>query len=108
MDQKEADNYIREISGCRPSFPFGKHLAVYEVEEIAFAIIEDKKQPLRISLRCEPRLSRLLREKYDEVMTGYKLNKNKWITVVVSGQLNQDELKDLIRHSYQLAGGKLS
>ena len=102
MNQEEVSKYIEKLSGSSLSYPFGKHLAVYEIDEKPFAMIEDGKEPLRISLRCESRLSRLLQEKYDEVMPGHKLNQSKWITVVVSGQLNSDEIKDLIRHSYLL------
>jgi predicted DNA-binding protein (MmcQ/YjbR family) len=102
MDQKAAEEYIKELSGSLPSYPFGKDIAVYETYDLPFAMIENGKVPLRISLRCEGRLARLLKEKYDEVMPGHKLNKKKWITVVATGQLNEDEVKDLIRHSYLL------
>jgi predicted DNA-binding protein (MmcQ/YjbR family) len=102
MDQKAVDKYIKELSGSKLSYPHGKQLAVYDYKDLPFAMIENKKVPLRISLRCEIRLAKLLNEKYDEVMPGHKLHKNKWITVVSTGQLNEDELKDLIRHSYLL------
>ena len=102
MDQEEVDKYIKELSGSSSSYPHGKHLAVYEINERPFAMIEDGKEPLRISLRCERRLSRILKEQYDEVMPGYKLNKAKWITVVTTGQLDPEEVKDLIRHSFLL------
>jgi|SRR5665213_2244336 len=102
MDQKKVDKYIKELSGSTSSYPHGKHLAVYEVNERPFAMIEDKKVPLRISLRCEPRLAKILKEQYEEVMPGYKLHKGKWITVVATGQLDDEEIKDLIRHSYLL------
>jgi predicted DNA-binding protein (MmcQ/YjbR family) len=39
-------------------------------------------------------------------MPGYHLNKKHWNTIVLSGQLSWDEVKDLILHSYQLVIGK--
>jgi predicted DNA-binding protein (MmcQ/YjbR family) len=35
-------------------------------------------------------------------MPGYHLNKKHWNTIVLTGQLSWDEIKDLIRHSYDL------
>jgi len=47
-------------------------------------------------------LAETLRAKYDTVMPGYHLNKKHWNTIVLTGQLSRDEIKDLINHSYQL------
>lgn len=103
MNQREIEAYILNLEGAKKSYPFEKNLAVFSVNEENFAIIEEKKKPLRVSLRCEKKLAALLIERYDEVMPGHKLNKNKWITAVLSGQLSSDEILDLVRHSYLLA-----
>lgn len=70
-----------------------------------FALIQEGKQPVRISLKCDPELSKILREKYEEVMEGYHLNKKHWNTIVLSGQLSWEEIQALIRHSYDLVVG---
>ena len=67
-----------------------------------FALIMEGKKPVRISLKCDPQLAETLRAKYDTVMPGYHLNKKHWNTFVLTGQLNDQEIKDLIRHSYDL------
>ena len=67
-----------------------------------FALIQEGKDPVRISLKCDPELSKVLREKYEEVQEGYHLNKKHWNTIVLSGQLSWDDIKGLIRHSYDL------
>jgi predicted DNA-binding protein (MmcQ/YjbR family) len=67
-----------------------------------FALIEEGRQPLRISLKCDPLLAETLRDRYDSVMPGYHLNKKHWNTVVLTGQLSWEDVQDLIRHSYQL------
>jgi predicted DNA-binding protein (MmcQ/YjbR family) len=71
-----------------------------------FALIPEGKSPISISLKCDPKLAEVLREKYESVMPGYHLNKKHWNTIVLSGQLSWDEVKDLILHSYQLVIGK--
>lgn len=83
-------------------YPFGEDVAVYKVSGKMFALITEGKDPLQLSLKCDPNLSEVLREKYDEVMPGYHLNKKHWNTIVVSGQVPWDEIQDLIRLSYRL------
>lgn len=67
-----------------------------------FAIISEKSSPLRISLKCDPLLAQTLREKYESVLPGYHLNKKHWNTIILSGQLEREEVIDLINHSYDL------
>ena len=59
-------------------------------------------KPLRVSLKCDPQLAEILREKYETVVPGYHLNKKHWNTIICSGQLSDDEIKDLARLSYDL------
>lgn len=83
-------------------YPFGEDVAVYKVEGKMFALIPEKKTPVSISLKCDPQLAEVLREKYETVMPGYHLNKKHWNTIVLSGQLPWEEVQGLIRHSYEL------
>ncbi|OGL26379.1 hypothetical protein A3E49_02035 [Candidatus Saccharibacteria bacterium RIFCSPHIGHO2_12_FULL_49_19] len=86
-------------------YPFGENTAVYKVKDRMFALISEKSDPLRISLKCDPVLAETLRQKYESVMPGYHLNKKHWNTVVLSGQLSWPQIQDLIKHSYGLVAG---
>ena len=90
-------------------YPFGEGVAAYKVGDAGtpsagkmFALIAEGKTPLNLSLKCDPQLAVVLREKYETVLPGYHLNKKHWNTLVLSGQLSPDEVKGFIRHSYQL------
>lgn len=86
-------------------YPFGEDVAVYKVGDEKgkmFALIQEGAKPVRLSLKCDPTLAELLREKYETVLPGYHLNKKHWNTIICSGQVPDDELRDLIRHSYEL------
>lgn len=111
MNHKQAEEFILSLGYTWLDYPFGEATAVYKYgpkpEGKIFAIIAEGKQPLNISLKCDPVLANNLREKYETVLPGYHLNKKHWNTIVCSGQLDDDEIYDLIRHSYQLVGGKL-
>jgi predicted DNA-binding protein (MmcQ/YjbR family) len=102
MDKKTVEDYILSMPNARLDYPFGEDVAVYKIGDKMFALMNEGKGPVRLSLKCDPRLSLVLRERYETVMAGYHLNKKHWNTLVLSGQLTWDEVQDLIRHSYNL------
>src|SRR5579871_5970998 len=102
MDHKTVEDYILSMPNARLDYPFGKEVAVYKAGEKMFALITEGKSPVQLSLKADPELAKLLRDKYDEVMPGYHLNKKHWNTIVLTGQLSWPEIQDLIRHSYDL------
>ena len=106
MNHKMVEEYVLSMPNAKLDYPFGEGVAVYKVNDKMFALIAEGKNPVRISLKCDPTLSKVLREKYTEVMEGYHLNKKHWNTIVLSGQLAWPEIQDLIRHSYDLVAGK--
>lgn len=108
MDHKTVEDYILEMPNSARSYPFGEKVAVYKIDDKMFALIAEGSEPLRISLKCDPQLSKLLREKYETVMPGYHLNKKHWNTVILSGQLPWEEIQGLILLSYNLVTGKHS
>jgi len=105
MNHKTVEDYILDMPNARLDYPFGEGVAVYKVGDKMFALIDEDKTPLRLSLKGDPQLSEVLRDKYDEVMPGYHLSKKHWNTLVLTGQLPWEEVQALIRHSYQLVNG---
>ena len=105
MNHKAVEDYILSMPGAKLEYPFGEGVAVYKARDKMFALISEGKDPVNLSLKCDPQLAQLLREKYVTVMPGYHLNKKHWNTMVLSGELPWDEVKPLILHSYQLVTG---
>lgn len=110
MTRKETEDYILSMPNAKLDFPFGEEVAVYKVpvgeDEKMFALIPEGVEPIRLSLKCDPQLAKVLRERYESVMEGYHLNKKHWNTILLTGQLEDSEIEDLIRHSYQLVLGE--
>jgi predicted DNA-binding protein (MmcQ/YjbR family) len=106
MTHKEVEEYILSMPNAWLDYPFGKEVAVYKVgphdDGKMFSLIAEGSNPVRVSLKCDPTLAEHLREKYESVLPGYHLNKKHWNTIIVTGQLSEPELKDLIKHSYDL------
>ena len=105
VSHKELEDYILSMPNSHLDYPFGENTGVYKVGDKMFALISEKSDPLQLSLKCDPILAESLRAKYETVMPGYHLNKKHWNTILLTGQLSWDDVKDLIRHSYNLVTG---
>lgn len=112
MTHKELHDYLLTFPNARLDFPFGEKASVYKIghEETGggkmFAIIQDDSKPLQISLKCDPQLAERLREIYETVLPGYHLSKKHWNTILMTGQVPEDELRSLIQLSYRLVSGE--
>jgi len=113
MTHKELEEYLLSFPNTWLDYPFGEGTSVYKVGEKSknegklFAIIADSSKPLRVSLKCDSLLAETLREKYESVVPGYHLNKKHWNTIICTGQLSDDEIKDLVRLSYDLVAASV-
>lgn len=102
MTHKQVEEYLLSLPNVKLDYPFGEDVAVYKVKDKMFALVAEKSDPVRLSLKCDPVLAETLRDKYETVMPGYHLNKKHWNTILLTGQLEWNDIKDLIRHSYDL------
>lgn len=105
MTHKQVEDYILSMPNARLDYPFGEGVAVYKVQDKMFALITEGEEPVQISLKGDPQLNVILREKYETIMPGYHLNKKHWNTMVLTGQLPWEEIQGFIRHSYDLVMG---
>lgn len=109
MTHKELHEYLLSFPNVWLDFPFGEDTSVYKIglKENGggkmFALVADQSKPLRVSLKCDPLLAEKLREVYETVLPGYHLNKRHWNTIILSGQVPDDELRSMITLSYNLA-----
>jgi predicted DNA-binding protein (MmcQ/YjbR family) len=88
--------------GAVEEFPFGPETSVFKVGGKIFALSALKRDPLEVSVKCEPELAVQLRETYPAVRPGYHLNKRHWNTVTLDGTLDDRLVSDLIEDSYDL------
>jgi len=108
MTHEDLHDYLMSFENVWLDFPFGEGISVYKVghKETGggkmFAIVRDTAKPLQVSLKCDPVLAEKLRDTYESVLPGYHLNKKHWNTILMTGQVPEDELRSLIHVSYQL------
>ena len=112
MTAKQLHDYLLTFPDARLDFPFGETTSVYKIgfEETGggkmFALVQDDSQPLRVSLKCDPQLAERLREVYETVLPGYHLSKKHWNTILLTGQVPDDEFRSLVQLSYRLVSGQ--
>lgn len=99
MDRNELRAYCLSQKGAVEDFPFGDDVAVFKVMNKVFALLPVGGTP-HISLKCDPDLAVMLRETYPTVSPGYHLNKKHWNTIDVDGSIPDDEIEEMIEHSY--------
>ena len=92
--------YIAKLDGV--SSREEKGWQIFEREGKIFLCIEKGKTPLRLELRCDRKLGKTLQERYESVMESRSLGRN-GIEIICSGQLTDEEILDLIRHSFEIS-----
>jgi predicted DNA-binding protein (MmcQ/YjbR family) len=83
-------------------YPFGDGVAVFKVGGQMFALVSLEASPGTVNLKCDPDLALELRARYAAVRPGYHQNKRHWNTVDLDGSVDDDELREMIDHSYEL------
>ena len=99
LDRNELRAYCLSQKSAVEDFPFGDDVAVFKVMNKVFALLPVGGTP-QISLKCDPTLAMMLRETYPTITPGYHLNKKHWNTVEVDGSIPDDEITEMIEHSY--------
>lgn len=107
MDRDTLTAYLLEKPGAAEEYPFGEEAAVFKVARKMFALCMLPADPLRVNLKCDPEWAEVLRDRYEAIIPGYHMNKRHWNTVILDGSVPDEELLDLVDHSYELVVAKL-
>ena len=102
MDLEMIRKYCLEKKNARESFPFGETTLVFKVGGKMFLLISLDDLPLQFNVKCDPDLASELRETYSSVIPAFHMNKTHWNTIIVNGQLNAKQIREMIDVSYDL------
>jgi predicted DNA-binding protein (MmcQ/YjbR family) len=85
-------------------YPFGEGVALmrHTADRKGFALVMPLHGFPSVNLKCDPEKAVFLRGLYKGVIPGYHMNKQHWNTVRLGSDVGDEELKDMIRHSYDL------
>ncbi len=65
-----------------------------------FAILKNNSYPAILELKTDPKLAKTLAERYESISPAKNIDPRHWIQIICAGQLDQQELFDLIRLAY--------
>jgi predicted DNA-binding protein (MmcQ/YjbR family) len=105
MTQSQRDRMLLACgakAGSVEDYPFGDGVAVFKVAGKMFALVSLDEPPGSVSLKCDPDMAVALRARYAAITAGYHLNKRHWNTIELDGSVPEDEVADLIDHSYEV------
>jgi len=94
--------------GSVEDYPFGDEAAVFKVAGRMFALVSLGPAPGTVSLKCDPAFAEVLRNRHAAITAGYHLNKRHWNTVLLDGSVPEEDVLELIDHSYDLVLARLT
>jgi predicted DNA-binding protein (MmcQ/YjbR family) len=74
----------------------------HRVNKKGFAHIYNRSDNLCINLKCDPFEADFLRQVYNDLTAAFHMNKRHWNTIIVGGDVPEDELTRQITNSYNL------
>ena len=107
--RQEIIDYCLTFPDSYEDYPFAdrKDIGVWtvmrhKINKKTFTQIYERHGKLCVNLKCDPYEAEFLRTAYKDVMPGFHMNKEHWNTVIIGGDVPEDELKLMIKRSYEL------
>ena len=105
MTRSELIEYCLTLPGSLEDYPFeDKNSTVmrHTSNRKWFALIFERDNKLYINLKCDPFQADILRQTTKAVTSGWHMNKTHWNTVMLDGDVSDDEVCRMIEHSFEL------
>ena len=102
MNVEGLRDYCLSLPYVSEHLPFDEVTLVFKIAEAKLFAIISLDNPDSVNLKCDPEKAIELRESFMSVQPGYHMSKKHWNTVFFNGDIADDALKELIRHSYDL------
>ena len=108
MTKRDLIDYCLTYPAAFEDYPFDNTTAVmrHTGNRKVFALIIIKDERLFINLKCDPMKADILRGIFQSVIPGWHMNKEHWNSVYINGDVPEQELYEMIAHSYDLVKPK--
>lgn len=77
-------------------------LVRYKGNKKAFLWTYERDGLINLNVKADPEMLYVWRMAYDSVIPGYHQNKANWNTIILDGSIPDEEVKQMIEHSYDL------
>ncbi len=78
----------------------------YKKNTHAFAWAYERHGHTCVNVKVDPQWRDFWRELYSSVTPGYHQNKDHWNTIILDGTVKEDDIKTMIRESYEIIKSK--
>jgi len=78
----------------------------HKTNKKSFAFIYEREGKIWINLKAEPMMADFWKSAFAAVVPAYHMNKTHWVSVILDGSMQDDEVMQLIRDSYHLTQRK--
>lgn len=102
MNIEDFREFCLSVKGADESFPFfDDRILVFKVmgKMFAYVNIEPKDVLFRVSMKCNPDKSEILREQYEGVVGGQHTKALTWNSVYLESDVPDELIKELVLHS---------
>jgi predicted DNA-binding protein (MmcQ/YjbR family) len=109
MTKRELLDYCLTYPSVYEDYPFDETTALvrHSGNKKMFALVDFHNGRLQITLKCDPIKADFLRSIFESVTPGYHMNKEHWNTVYIEGDVPEQELREMIEHSFDLTKPKV-
>lgn len=108
MDIEEFRDYCLSFAGVDEKMPFADIKSDKDRELLVFYVLGKWFCLVTLdcfdfcNLKCDPDEAKDLRDRYEGVKPGYHMNKKHWISVSFNADVPDEEIKRLVKRSYEL------
>ena len=109
MNIEQVREYTLSLYGVTEDQPFGDDIITFRLEGKIFVCLwlgDDKDSEARLALKLSTERNEELRAQFPAVTPAYHWNKKHWSDVYYE-HLNDRQVEELIKESYQLVASKL-
>ena len=106
MDIETAREYCLAKKAVTECLPFDEYSLVMKVMDKMFVLI-DLEYSNKICMKCDPEYAIELRERYSAIEGAYHFNKKYWNSNYLDRDMEDEEVKRWIFHSYREVIAKL-
>lgn len=105
MNIQDLYDFCLTKKGVTEHFPFDEDTLVFKVGGKMFCLTSLKDWETgtpSLNLKCDPEKALELRAEYDAINPGYHMSKVHWNTVAFLSDVDDNMMRELIDHSYEL------
>lgn len=98
------DEFLMAKRGVTKDLQASWNWVRYKLDGKMFAALclNEKDEPYYITLKQEPSDAEFLRQQYEDIIPGYYMNKQHWISIKADGAISDEMMRELFDKSYQI------